>query len=61
LNLASAINYFIYAVDDKNPTLLNAIIAPGKSGLFNSTIKIASKNKANGFDILKTGPFCLHS
>ena len=59
-NIAKAINYFIVAVDEKNPTYLKAIQQPENSGMFNTTMNILSKYKTNGFDILETGPFCKH-
>ena len=40
---------------------MNAIKNPAKSGLFNSTINIISKYNENGFNILDTGSFCIHS
>ena len=59
-NIASAVSYFITAVNERNSYYLKAIIQPQNSGMFNSTIKISSKYKENGFDVLTTGPFCFH-
>lgn len=62
LNIVYALNYFIKAVNQQDSVYLNALKNPLKSGLFNSTIiDIQSKYNENGFDLTKTGPFCIHS
>lgn len=60
-NLAHAINYFINGVDYKNSTYINALSNPDNSGLFNSSVNIIPNFKSNGFNVLSTGPFCIHS
>ncbi len=60
MNLALTVKYFIRAIDGKDSTYLNAIQYPQKSGLYNSTINISSKFNLNGYNVLNTGPFCIH-
>lgn len=59
-NVVHAINYFLNGVDNSNAEYINALQNPMSSGLFNFTINIESKYKYNGFDVLKTGSFCIH-
>ena len=60
-NLVRAVNYFLLAVQQKNQTYLSILENPNGSPLFDSRIKINSTQKYNGFNIIKTGPFCIHS
>jgi hypothetical protein len=59
--VVKAISYFIKAVDERDAASLSIIENPNQSGQFDPSIKIESKYKLNGFDIIKTGPFCKHS
>jgi hypothetical protein len=60
-NLVNAVNYFLLAVQQKNQTYLNVLENPKDSTYFDSKIMINSTHKYNGFNILQTGPFCVHS
>ena len=59
-NLVNSITYFLKALKEKNPKYLNAIENPS-SGMFDPNINIISTYKPNGYDVLKTGPFCIYN
>lgn len=60
-NLANGITYFLNGVRQKDQKMLDALENPQKSGMFDSTIQIEARFKRNGFDVTKTGPFCLRN
>lgn len=60
-NMIIAISYFLNGVKEKNETFLDVIENPSKSSLFDETVKIEAMYDHNGFDVTKTGSFCLRN
>jgi hypothetical protein len=61
INVVKAIAYFLNGVKRRDETLIEAIENPTKSGMFDETMKIKAVFKHNGFDVIKTGAFCLRN
>lgn len=60
-SIAKTISYFIKGIDEKNAMYLRALESPNNSTMFNPEIKVTSFFDYNGFDVLKTGPFCINN
>lgn len=57
-NIANSISYFLKGIKNRDQKFIDAIENPSKSGLFDKEIHIEPTFKHNGYDVIKTGPFC---
>ena len=60
-NLVEAIGLFLNGVNLKSRENLNLLENTKNSTVFNPSLVINSFFDYNGFDVTKSGPFCLHN
>lgn len=60
-NIVKAISLFYKGITERNKNFILGLENPNNSGFFDQKLNILSKYKYNGYDVLKTGPFCKHS
>jgi len=60
-SVVKSISFFLTGIDQRNSTFLDAIQNPKNSSMFNPVIEINASHDLGGFDVLKTGPFCIHA
>ncbi|RNA13625.1 Chlorophyllase, partial [Brachionus plicatilis] len=60
-NIVRAVSLFYQGITKRNKEFIQGLENPNNSGFFDKKINILSTYKYNGYDVLKTGPFCFHS
>ena len=60
-SVVKAVSSFLNGIDNRNSTFLDVIENPKNSSVFDPAIGINAFHDLGGFDVLKTGPFCIHT